>query len=101
MSTRTWLALLLFLQVIVHPFLHTVPLLATPSGQHVVAAPAAENYSGTHDCELCRIATGVVRVVGFAAPQPCNSSLQFASETTSTVLGTTQFRLSSRAPPAS
>ena len=100
-KTRSWLALLLFLQVVVHPLVHAAPLLATASGPPTLSAAVADKHSQTHDCQLCRSANRFVPTIGFAAPAACDSSSPVVTDPISDVFRVTRFQLTSRAPPVS
>ena len=98
---RAWLALLLFLHAVVHPLVHTAPLLATAAGSPTLSAPAVKKYAPSHDCQLCRTANSVVRVVGVAVEKPCRSSSALVPDPASEVFGAAELQFPARAPPVS
>ena len=98
---RAWLALLLFLHAVVHPLVHTAPLLATASGPTTLSAPFAEKHSHTRDCELCRTANRVVPTVTFTGPAVRDSSSLVVTDPVFDVLAAAQPHLLARAPPVS
>jgi len=98
---RAWLALLLFLHAVVHPLVHTAPLLATAAGSPTLSAPAVKKYAPSHDCQLCRTSNSVVRVVAFAVQRPRSSSSALVLQPVSEVFGTAELQFPARAPPSS
>ena len=98
---RVWLALLLFLHVVVHPLVHTAPLPATESGSPALSAFAAKNNAPVHDCQLCRTANSIVRKVAFAVQKPCSCLPALFSEPFSEVPDIAELQFPARAPPAS
>jgi len=98
--TRAWLALLLFLHLVVHPLVHAAPLAATASGHTIVSTALAHQQAPTHDCEVCRLGHSFVPIIGFAAPEAGKVSSRVIADPTSDVIAVVTLRISSRAPPA-
>lgn len=97
--TRSWLALLLFLHVLVHPIVHASPLLGTASGPTTLSAAVADKHSHTGDCELCRIANRLVPIVAFAAPAAREASSPVVKDQIADIFAVAQLYRPSRAPP--
>lgn len=100
-TIRTWLALLLFVHVVVHPLVHAAPLLDAAYGHQTLSASVGDQRSDQHQCEVCRTANSVVPVFGFAALDACDYSSAVITDPTSEFVGVTQLHLPSRAPPVS
>ena len=98
--TKAWLALLLLLHAVVHPFLHDVPLRALAYGAPTFSASAAAKDLPAHDCPLCRAAKSAAPAAAPTLSHHSDVSLQVVPQSPAKVLRVLQLRLSPRAPPA-
>jgi len=98
--TKAWLALLLLLHAVVHPFVHAAALQACSFGAPALSAPAAAKDLPAHDCPLCRAANSVAPAVAPTVSQHSDFSQQVVFHSPAKVLRILQLRLSPRAPPA-
>ncbi len=100
-KAKGWLALLLFLHVVVHPIVHAAPLPATAFAAPTLSAPVADKHSHTRECELCRTANRVVPTVAYTAPVVRDSSSLVVADPFSDVFAVARLHRLSRAPPVS
>lgn len=98
--TKAWLALLLLLHAVVHPFLHDVPQRASAYGAPTFSARAAAKELPAHDCPLCHAAKGAAPAAAPTVSHDSDVSLQVVPQSSAKVSRVLQLRLSPRAPPA-
>lgn len=98
--TKSWLALLLLLHLVVHPLLHEARLLVPASGTDATSAAIAGDHSQTRDCELCRVAGNLVPIVQFDVLEFYDTSSPVVTHPNSKISGAARLLLSARAPPA-
>jgi hypothetical protein len=99
--TRSCLALVLFLHVLVHPLVHAVPLPAAISGTARLSAALTGESCQTHDCQLCRDANRFAPTMGFAVPAACACSSPVVTDLIPEIFSVARFQFFSRAPPVS
>lgn len=96
---KSWLALVLLLQVVVHPLLHVAALQAMASGSDTLSVAVAGHHSQSHDCELCRISNSIEPTVDFAVPEVFDFSAPVIMAPSLAAFGLVHSELSARAPP--
>jgi len=97
--TKSWLALLLLLQVVVHPLLHVAAPQAMASEPDTLSATVGGHPSQSHDCELCRISNSIAPSVESAAPAVFDSSAPVVIDPNSATFELLHSELAARAPP--
>jgi len=100
LRTRSWLALLLLLHIVAHPFVHIAVARGTPVSPPGISAGGGNKHLQTEDCQFCRSTRTPVPTTGFAALEVCKLSSAVASYPVLAVYEALRVQPPSRAPPA-